>query len=242
MNRFVSTFTLFASTLSVCAAAQAAPPAAVQQTICRPHFHVDGQVLSAGTAFAIDLPGPASRTLLATAIHLFGPPGGLKEAIPAAELAQRVSGVECNALGSDDVWHAGRALTISGARPMDGSYLKDAAAFVLDKAGKTPTAHLKLAAIPPKPGDTVWLLAQAVEGAPPTQLLHRAVVRHAGDDGLQYEFDNAALAMRATSGAPALNDDGDVVGIHLGGGKKDGKLLGIADSLTSLRSLLGSAR
>lgn len=226
----------------LCSLAIAAPPADVEKAICRPVFKLANQSLSAGTAFVLDVTEPSARTLLISAIHLFGPAGGLQEQIPAADLAQKVSGVRCTALATHEVWAAGHALTIPNAKPLDGGYKQDVAAFEFDqgKAGAQP-ARLKLARQAPKVGDQIWLLAQVAGGAPNTQLLHRATVRQAKDEGLIYQYDNATLELRATSGAPLINSDGDVVGINLGGGNQNG-LIGIGDSLTSLRSALASAK
>jgi hypothetical protein len=235
--------TLFALSFASYSAASAAPPTTVRQAICRPIFHADGETFSAGTAFVLDLPKPAARSLLVSALHVFGPDGGLAKQIPAAELAQRASVVECRALASAETWHAGRALTIADARPLEPGYLKDVSAFILDSSTPaTHPTHLRLAAAPPKAGDAIWLLAQVLEGAPGTELLHRAVVRSSKDEALQYEFDNASLKLQATSGAPLLDVNGDVVGINIGAGASKGKVIGVGDSLASLRSLLSSAR
>lgn len=243
-SRLALKLTALTLSIATCSAASAAPPPTVRNAICRPIFQADGQTFSAGTAFVVDLPTPSPRTLLVSALHVFGPDGGGPDKqIPAAELAQRASVVECQALGMNETWHAGRALTIPDARPMGSGFLKDASAFVFNTAETAihPT-HLKLASTPPKVGDSVWLLAQVLDGAPDTQLLHHAVVRLSKDDALQYEYDNAALSIQATSGAPVVNADGDVVGINLGGGTLHGKLIGIGDSLASVRSMLNAAK
>ncbi|HEY8025916.1 MAG TPA: hypothetical protein VIF60_15225 [Burkholderiaceae bacterium] len=235
-------FALFSLINALCSMAIAAPPASVEKAVCRPVFKLASQSLSAGTAFLLDVTEPSPQTVLVSAIHLFGPAGGLPEQIPAADLAQKVAGVRCTALATHEVWFAGHALTIPNAKPLDSGYKQDVAAFVFD-SGKTDgqPVHLKLARQAPKVGDQIWLLAQVAGGAPDTQLLHRATVRQAKDDGLIYQYDNAALELRATSGAPLINADGDVVGVNLGGGNHNG-LVGVGDSLTSLRSALASAR
>jgi hypothetical protein len=242
-TRLALKLTLFALSFAACSAVSAAPPLAVRNAVCRPIFQADGETFSAGTAFVLDLPKPATRTLLVSALHVFGPDGGLDKQIPAAELARRASVVECRALASAETWHAARTLTIPDARPLGSGYLKDVSAFILDAT--TPAihpAHLQLAAAPPKAGDSIWLLAQVLEGAPNTELQHRAVVRSSKDEALQYEFDNASLKLQATSGAPLLDANGDVVGINIGAGSSRGKVIGVGDSLASLRSLLSSGR
>jgi hypothetical protein len=126
---------------------------------------------------------------------------------------------------------------------MDDVPHRDVAAFPLDTA-KAPIhpVRLKLAAAAPKVGDSVWLLAQVPEGAPPSQLLHHAVVRSSTDQALQYAFDNVGLNLQGTSGAPVVNAAGEVVGTNLGGGTLPGKLIGVGNSLASLRALLNAAK
>jgi hypothetical protein len=241
-HRFARKVTAFALTL-VAHTVAAAPPSTIQNAICSPVFQADGKAFSAGTAFALDLPRPVPRTLVVTAIHLFGPAGGLDKQIPAAELASRVSLAGCKAVGLDEIWYASRALTVLDAHAMDGVPYQDVAAFALDTAGAPiHPVRLKLAAALPKAGDSVWLLAQVPEGAPASQLLHHAIVRSSTDQSLQYAFDNIGLNLQGTSGAPIVNAAGEVVRTNLGGTTLPGKLIGVGNSLTSLRALLNSAK
>lgn len=229
--------------LSAPSCAQPAPPTGVERSICRPTFQVDGQALEAGTAFLLDVGGPSRRTLLVSAYHLFGPNGGLPAQVPWDELHERATGVTCVPLTGGDAWHGGRAVTISDAHPLFPLPLRDIAAFEMGAAPSTKTLpRLKLANAAPKRGDSVWLVAQVVEGAAPTQLTHHGVVTYAGADALQYKLDNASLSIRATSGAPVVDAAGDVVGINLAGGLKNGSFLALADSLAALRSALAPAR
>lgn len=240
-HRLTLTFASFAVLLAAHTAA--APSPTVQNAICSPVFQADGRAFSAGTAFALELPQPAPRTLLVTAIHIFGPTGGLDEQIPAVELSRRVSLAGCKAVGLDEIWYAGRALTLLDAHAMDDGPYRDLAAFALDTTGAPiHPVRLKLAATAPKVGDSVWLLAQVPEGALPNQLLHHAVVRSSTDKALQYAFDNAGLNLQGTSGAPIVNAAGEVVGTSLGSGTLLGKLIGVGNSLASVRALLISAK
>ncbi|HEX4304137.1 MAG TPA: trypsin-like peptidase domain-containing protein [Rhizomicrobium sp.] len=224
-----------------CTQAQTVPDDAVKAAICRPLFQVDGAALDAGTAFVLD-PGTA-KPLLVTAMHLFGPDGGLPEQIEWNALPGRAISVDCTPLAEGSVLKGGAALALPGAHAHAPGVLRDIAAFALNAAGPKPKSILHLADTAPRTGETVWLLAQAVGGAPATQLLHRAVVGHSGDDTLQYFFDNKTLELRATSGAPVLDGQGRVVGINLGGGLlKDGRMLGFATPLKSIREALAGAR
>jgi len=202
----------------------AGPPTAATAVICRPTFSVDGQPLEAGTAFLLSTPtGPA----LVTAQHLFGPAGGLDTDIAWSQMPARVSGAACRTLSGDAIWTAGKPYAIEGAAPSAPTGpVRDMAAFAIDLNGQAAPAPLTPAKGRPARGDKVWLVAQVVAGAPRTTLLHSAVVEGFEGDALVYVFDNPALELRATSGAPVVNAKGELVAINLGGGQQDGKLLG----------------
>ena len=82
----------------------------------------------------------------------------------------------------------------------------------------------------------MWLAAQVLDGAPPTERLHAARtgdVPSSATSDLNYEFENPDIDHRATSGAPILNGDGDVVAINLG--------LGFANPVVRFRYYLEKA-
>ena len=80
---------------------------------------------------------------------------------------------------------------------------------------------LKLAPTQPKLGDTVWLVAQLVSGAPKDKLLFKAKVSRVQDLALNYVVDDpdGTFELRATSGAPVVNERGEVVAVNLAGGR-----------------------
>lgn len=222
------------------------PPAFVTETICRPAFTVDGERLEAGTAFVLKSPGPDGKILLVTAQHLFGPSGGLDADIAWDAMPANVSAVTCEPLESEGPWKGGKAFAIPGAHGMsDVMALKDIAAFPLrwERASAVPRP-LVLASKMPAAGERVWLVAQVIEGAPPSQLLHPGKPVYDGRGLLQFVYDNPGLVLRATSGAPVVNAAGELVGINLGGGRdrKTGELVGTAEDISVVRAALGGLK
>ena len=243
MQRLIVRSILAALAVATTSVVIAAPPPAVEKAICRPEFQIEKETVSAGTAFVLDLQGAHVRSFLVSAHHLFGPDGGYATQIPWSEVSAKVKSMQCTSLSDGAVWTVGHALTMSGAERFGDGYLRDLSAFAFEDVSATsrPT-HLKLAARMPKVGQSVWLLAEVVEGAPRSLLLHHAVVTYSQADAMQYNFDNAKLSIRATSGAPVLDDAGDVVGVNLAGGLHGGVMSGTSDSVISIRALLESAK
>jgi V8-like Glu-specific endopeptidase len=71
--------------------------------------------------------------------------------------------------------------------------------------------------------------------------LHKATVTEASDSILSFEYDDNNLTCNATSGAPIINEKGEVVGVNLGYKQKDGKLIGIANPSASFKKLIVKA-
>lgn len=244
-KRMLLAFALFAGL------AQAEPPAApelAQGEVFRPEFRVKNKKVLAGTAFALDVDG---TVVAVTAFHLFGPPGGLDAAVPAKDLPNIVRSV-----GLRDAWtdapvaETGPALPLPDAVVMGGPTASlDLAAFPLlptDPAappveGAIPAHPAKLAAALPKVGDPVWLAAPLMNAAPDAPHLLPAKVVEVNKDWLFYSFADTALDLTATSGGPVLNAAGEVVGVHLGGGKVESELVGSANPLPAHKDRLQKA-
>ncbi|PAY18551.1 hypothetical protein CKO51_15780 [Rhodopirellula sp. SM50] len=65
-------------------------------------------------------------------------------------------------------------------------------------------------------GDTVWMATAVYAGASPSRVAHQATVLRIADDGrMEYRFANSRLSLQASAGAPLLDDEGHVVGVHL---------------------------
>ena len=216
---------------------------AAQSAVCRPQFTVDAKLHEAGTAFII----AGDRPVLVTAQHLFGPEGGLKEAIRWQEMPKRASSVSCKQIKAATRWSTGPAIAVEGAHPMTPEYqsgsVNDVAIFPL--VGKVSAASsLTLAARAPSVGTKVWLVAQvegAGQGAP---LLHPATVLGRQNGAMLFSYDDPKIDLDATSGAPIVDASGKVVGVNLGGGfdPESKAVVGVADDLEVISKAVAAAK
>lgn len=222
-------------------AAWAGPlPSAAQDpaaAVCRPVLMADDKPAGAGMAFLLEQPRPSAVPLVVTALHLFGRAGGLARDIPAADMPARARLDTCLAQNGA-VWRGAPAMAIEDAAPI-GPPFRDMAAFAPRPDGLAGASVLHIAGQAPAIGDDVWVVAAM--GGDGVLRRHRARVVHSASDALQYIFGDPTLSIQATSGAPVVNADGDVVGLHLGGGKDGADLLGTAVSTIRLRDLAASA-
>ena len=119
---------------------------------------------------------------------------------------------------------------------------RDLAAFRVERpAGATV---LTLAEEGVEPGDHLWLLAELYDGSRPE--LIEVIAGDPLDAGLTYEFPEGWNAdnkdrLAGTSGAPLVNDRGQVVGTLLGGTTTpDGTVWGYGLAVTFIREMLDS--
>jgi len=223
-------------------AVQVPPPAVPDNCLFRPTFQTIYGDTTAGTAFAVQLPGQ-SRMIVVTALHLLGPDGGLQGEIQPRDVGRGVKSVVLQDLFDErrEVDIGAEALIIPDAAPLGRpSKAGDIIAFWAPKEAKL--RPLQLASRAPLEGERVWLAASLEGGAPATQRLHGATVAGLGPFGdYVYEFDNPQLGLRATSGAPVLNSAGEVVAINLGGGSNFGKVFGSGNHVDRFRPFLEAA-
>jgi hypothetical protein len=234
--------TLFLGLSSVATAA----PTVQDGTVLRPHFTTQEGSHSAGTAFAIDV---EDTLLVVTALHLFGPAGGLKGQIDGDKIAEFTTSVTLrDAFTGGDFGQANKALSLTNTQPMGDEAAGDIVAFEaqvltgLDKlnAKSKDLVPLSLAAKVPQKGDSVYVAAQV--GADKDSRVHKATVVESNDKWLFYEYADSALDIAGTNGAPVLNEAGKVIGMNLGGGKMDdGKLIGSANPLNPIQQRLTEA-
>jgi hypothetical protein len=204
------------------AVAVAEPPKGVIDTICRPTFELKDQPLSAGTAFLMETGVEKQPVVLVTAHHLLGPMGGLPSELAWHEVPEAVKRATCKSINNAAQTWIGMPLAIPGAASFNNQTrdgLRDIALLTLQ--GKATVKPLKLAAEQPKVGDPVWLVAQLVSGAPKEKLLFKARVARVQDLALNYVVDdpNGTFELRATSGAPVVNERGEVVAVNIAGSR-----------------------
>lgn len=210
--------------------------------VFRPKFTTTFGEVRAGTAFVARLDADQPPLLLSV-IHLLGPSGGMRKQVAAADVANVVTEVTIT-----DRWDpsiklsiGNRVLPILESAPLeDESGAGDVLAF---RVAETPELRpARLARKTPTEGERVWLATSLSSGAPAEQRLHPATVigMHPRGDYL-YQFENAAVPIPGTSGAPVLNAAGEVVAINLGGYSEDGKKFGAGNHIERFRPYLEKA-
>jgi hypothetical protein len=218
--------------LSSGANSSASAPRVPDRFVFRPTMTTRFGPVAAGRAFLVSIPHQRMPIAL-TAIHLLGPAGGLDRDVPAAEVPEAIQSVlleECFD-PSIQLDIGGHALLIASAAPLgESSQAGDVAAFWV--AGSPDVTALPLASDDPKQGEPVWLACPVIAGAPPQRRLHAAHIYAAEDRKLYYRYENSQIELRATSGAPVLNSNGEVVAINLGGGELEGELIGVGNPVS----------
>lgn len=211
------------------------PPIMRPGFLFRPTFETTHGAVDAGTAFAARA-SASSRPVVLSALHLFGPAGGLDSDIPAERVPTVWTGLSVSdcVTGQPRGRFEGRPIPLVGARPLPQSSSQgDVVAFQLNSAaGLQP---LQIASSAPKAGAAVWLLAEALNRRGMTHAAHVVGI----DDGwLLYRFDDYDLNLQATSGAPVVDNSGRVVAINAGGGREDGNNIGVGTPVSKFAALL----
>lgn len=202
----------------------ARPPTITVGMVFRPEFETTLGIVDAGIAFAARLPG-SDRPIVLSALHLFGPSGGMARQVAATELPGIWDGLSLSdcvtqrKLGS----RPGRALRLDSAKPYPAvSEVGDVIAYLPESIdGLKP---LKLSEEKPAQGDRVWLMSEVVSGP---GLVHAATVEGLDKGFLVYRFDDPSLSIVATSGAPVVNGKQEVVAVHVAGGQLSGDMIGM---------------
>lgn len=187
--------------------------------------------LQAGTSFALALEGlPA---LLVTCQHLFGPAGGLSKDVPPQFMSRFVTAASVKgALGEAVEARAGAAVFIPQADAGDPA--RDLAAFPLQGDAARP-----LAAGAAAKGERVYLAARLRQGAPPGTWLFAAEHWGEDEDGTaQVRFEDPAIHMPGTSGAPVVNEAGQLVGMVVRFGAMEGITVGTLLGARTIDALL----
>jgi hypothetical protein len=192
-------------------------------TLFHPRFGTSEGEVNAGTAFAAKLTGK-SQILILSALHLFGPAGGLKSNIEPDKLTtvwKKLVVEDCktqNYFGEIQM----QPINLSGAKPHpQKSDLGDIAACKVND----PTAieALPLSQRVPSNGEHVWLVSK-LPGS--RELIHPATVEQLDNGWLRYSFVNRDIDMRSTGGAPIIDHKGKVVAVNANITQRSGKTIG----------------
>ncbi|MDQ6685211.1 MAG: hypothetical protein M3Z16_08790 [Pseudomonadota bacterium] len=210
-----------------------------------PTFFTSRGEIRAGKAFLAQLPN-CPTVLLVTALHLFGPAGGFGAQMAPGDIGQSVTRIGLSSIAgsnSIDEFKAVNRTPVRAAPCCQGetpaSGVGDVAAFV---GPSRRDLALPVSGIPVKRGDRVYVVT-SLAGGKGEKVRFEAVARGLERGYLLYDFIDGGYAVRATSGAPVLNANGEVVAINLGGGSTDnsGRMYGLGNPATAWRDALSSS-
>lgn len=214
------------------------PPLSVPSVVLHPSFKAASGPFAAGTAFALREPRAPGGVVVLSCHHIFGPLGGLAADIAGTDLPAFIQ--EASVTDQDGkTFSLGPVLPIPYAKTFHPP-TRDASAdvSVFQAPADLAPAALELAPSLPEKGARVWLLAR-VSGR--SELVWPAVTFYVTDTLFVYQFESADIDLRGTSGAPVVNDRGQLVAINLGGNPVQDVVRGAGTPLPSLRRALDVA-
>ncbi len=231
---------------------QATAPTVPDNSVIRPIFSSGLDSVIAGYSFAVKSE-THNQPLLLTALHVMDELIK-KKGIDSTANNPNYTGRELPEVVTDvllyDIFaanrmraplgNAGPMLVLPNARTDDEEphSSRDIAAFkIKDYRQITP---LPLAPAPPKKGDPVWLAGQ-VTGKPGQRTL-KAVVLEITQNSMVFAFQNPDEKAPYSSGAPVLNQNGQVVGINVGGGAVNNQNIGHANHVGNIKRHLEESR
>jgi hypothetical protein len=217
------------------AVAFAKAPTPPSDVVYKPTFLTGYSSLTAGTGFVVRL---NDQYAFLTAHHLFGPAAGLERDLTPAEAREFAIGLAGSSMNQQSkLLISSQMLFIPSAKAFDQRDAShDIAAFRLTHyAGPA----LTVAETTPKKGETVYLLGRP-RGEEKLRLIS-AVISRVSTNSIEYFYDEAGVNFAGTSGAPILNESGEVVGMNLGGGELQGKEFGFGNPAKSFAALVTTA-
>ncbi len=212
-----------------------ADDAVITEALFRPVFVTEDSSFSAGSAVAIQLESFDTPVVI-TAHHLFGPSGGLEETIKSEDLHSFIKNVVFyNLFTENEIFQSNKVLVLTEADASEGIH-KDLSAFLAVDYNIDATYSLSNKAL--KEGDRVWLLASLYLNE---QEIHPGRIVEYTDERVIYQFDDSSLDLTASSGAPIINRNGEIIALNLGGQLSEEVLYGYGNPSVSMLKILNKA-
>lgn len=189
-------------------------------SIYQPVFLIGEKNYYAGKGFFLKFD---DKAFFVTVHHIFGPLGGYEEDYQWDEMDEYLSLklLEYESLSEIKV---GPGIPLEGAKTFEqNDFTNDVAVFNSEGSFKGKSAKINTEL--PDIGDSVWLYT-AVSSK--IEYFHAKIVV-SDSKGVIYVYDDPNVKIQATSGAPIINEKSEVVAVNLGGGNRDGKVIGFGN-------------
>ena len=178
-----------------------------------------GEEFRAGTAVLARVKA-GDPLMLFTALHIFGPDGGLPKLIPSERLDEAVAKVTAESLDGKTVVGAFAGSRIKTGYPMSAvqDCSGDVAAFAVE--GECAAKGVLLSMVENKVGDPLWLVGDVAANPAPSQKRWRMTVTAVTPLGLVLST-RERFNLKAFSGAPLINARGTLSGLLIGSDEQE---------------------
>ena len=182
-----------------------------KSTLLKPEFTSKEFSYIAGSSFVVNF---NDNLYLLTAHHLFGPPAGLDKKYSKHEITQLSPSVKAYDFDNGSVVvESNQFLPIKNAKELNW---RDASPDIaIFKIPNAKIESLTLASSTPVKGDIVFLYAHLKNASKNDTRYHSATITASNGKFIKYRYHNRFLNPTATSGAPVLNQSGEVVGLNV---------------------------